>query len=555
MSKGLVDILKALAEAKGVGFLNRPDSWRFVSDYAPQADEADRRKAVMALKSGAFREFFVASDAPDAAARLKMETFWGDDLAWDVVLSFAEAMGMDSSQLQSGASGTLGASQSCSAHSGAVAEALKLLDGSGGARRDCLKAYGMLSSLAASGDPAAMSALGRMFYEGLGVEANGEMAHDWLKKAADKNEPYAMFALGRMLADGECVGRDPAAAAEWFKKAAEAGNVQGMVSYGRLMTEKDDFASRIEACMWFRKAADMGDSDAMLALAEMYVEGKGVAKDETEARRWLEKAAGLGDEEAARKLAGMDAKGKSAAKAEKPAALPDAGMILVKGGSFIMGGYDFNNMPVGVALGDFMIGENEVTQALYEFVMGENPSCFKGPQGPVENVSWYDTVEFCNKLSEVSGLEKCYSGSGNNIKCDFSKNGYRLPTEAEWEYAARGGVKSKDFKYSGSNDIGEVAWYCDNSGHETHPVKSKKPNELGLYNMSGNVWEWCNDWYSSSLYGGNDPKGPASGSYRVARGGSWDHDADYCSVSYRSADNPSYTYDYLGFRLARSAKD
>ena len=555
MSEGLVDVLKALIAVKGVGCLNRPDSWRFVSDYAPQADEADRRKAIMALKSGAFREFFVASDAADAAARLKRETFWGDDLVWDVVLSFAEVMGMDSFQLQSGASGALGAFQSCVTPSGSVAEALKLLDGSDGAQRDCLKAYGMLSSLAASGDPVAMSALGRMFYEGLGVEANGEMAHDWLKKAADKNEPYAMFALGRMFADGECVCRDSAAAAEWFKKAAEAGNAQGMVSYGRLMSEKDDFASRIEACVWFRKAADTGDSDAMLALADMYAVGNGVAKDAAEARRWLEKAAGLGDEEAARKLAGMDAKGKSAAKAGKPTALPDVRMIPVKGGSFTMGRRDYDNKPVRVILSDFMIGEAEVTQALYESVMGENPSRFKGPQGPVEYVSWYDAVEFCNKLSEMSGFKKCYSGSGSNIKCDFSRNGYRLPTEAEWKYAARGGDKSKGFKYSGSNDIGEVAWYYDNSGHETHPVKSKKPNELGLYDMSGNVWEWCNDWYSNSLHGGNDPRGAASGSYRVIRGGCWDSSADSCSVLRRSYYGPSGTLNGLGFRLARSAKD
>ena len=191
----------------------------------------------------------------------------------------------------------------------------------------------------------------------------------------------------------------------------------------------------------------------------------------------------------------------------------------------------------------FYIAETEVTQALYKSVMGKNPSGFAGESRPVEHVSWYDAVEFCNRLSEKEGLEKCYSGSGDKTKCDFSKNGYRLPIEAEWEYAAKGGDRSGGFKYSGSNDIGEVAWYWDNSDEQTHPVKSKKPNELGLYDMSGNVWEWCWDWYSDS------------GTGRVSRGGSWDYNAGHCSVSYRGYDNPSSTNVNLGFRLARSAQD
>ena len=202
---------------------------------------------------------------------------------------------------------------------------------------------------------------------------------------------------------------------------------------------------------------------------------------------------------------------------------------------------------------DFYIDECEVTQALYKAVMGRNPSEFAGSANPVEMVSWYDAVKFCNKLSEMSGFEKCYSGSGSNIKCDFSRNGYRLPTEAEWEYAAKGGDKSEGFKYSGSDDIDEVAWHYDNLGNETHPVKSKKPNELGLYDMSGNVWEWCWDWCDSD--GIKPPYGSASGSYRVDRGGSWYNNADNCSVSSRDCGDPSRTSSDLGFRLARSAQD
>ena len=193
---------------------------------------------------------------------------------------------------------------------------------------------------------------------------------------------------------------------------------------------------------------------------------------------------------------------------------------------------------------DFYMAETEVTQALYKSVMGENPSMFDGDDSrPVEQVSWYDAVKFCNRLSEKEGLEKCYSGSRDSIKCDFSRNGYRLPTESEWEYAAKGGDKSKGFKYSGSDDIVEVAWYRGNSGEQTHPVKSKKPNELGLYDMFGNVWEWCwDDSYS------------ASGSSRVGRGGGWCKSTCGYSVSYRGY-YPSATDSDLGFRLARSAQD
>ncbi len=193
---------------------------------------------------------------------------------------------------------------------------------------------------------------------------------------------------------------------------------------------------------------------------------------------------------------------------------------------------------------DFYIDECEVTQALYKVVMGENPSGFAGSANPVENVSWYEAVKFCNLLSASSGLEECYTISGYDVTCDFDKNGYRLPTETEWEYAAKGGDKSKGFKYSGSDDIGEVAWYWDNFDKQTHPVKSKKPNELGLYDMSGNVCEWCWDLYS------------ASGSYRVERGGGLNSGADDCSVSYRGYYGaPSVTGGNLGFRLARSAQD
>ena len=219
-------------------------------------------------------------------------------------------------------------------------------------------------------------------------------------------------------------------------------------------------------------------------------------------------------------------------------------MIAVEGGTFQMGatseqGNDAldSEKPVhSVTLSDYYIGETEVTQELWTAVMGSNPSYFSGyPQRPVEKVSWNDCQEFITKLNQLTG-----------------KN-FRLPTEAEWEYAARGGNKSKGYKYSGSNTIGDVAWYTDNSGSETHDVKTKQANELGIYDMSGNVWEWCQDWYGDySSSSQTNPTGPSSGSYRVYRGGSWFSSARYCRVSIRNYYFPDFSDFNLGLRLSLS---
>ena len=184
-------------------------------------------------------------------------------------------------------------------------------------------------------------------------------------------------------------------------------------------------------------------------------------------------------------------------------------------------------------MSDYCIGKYEVTQGLWQAVMGENPSDFKrGDNYPVENVSWNDVQEFVAKLNELTGRK------------------YVLPTEAQWEYAARGGEKSQGYKYSGGNDIDEVAWYYDNSEYSTHPVGLKQANELGIYDMSGNVWEWCQDWYGSySSEAQTNPAGPEEGSARVLRGGSWYGNARGCRVSYRFNNYPSYRYGNFGFRL------
>jgi formylglycine-generating enzyme required for sulfatase activity len=215
-------------------------------------------------------------------------------------------------------------------------------------------------------------------------------------------------------------------------------------------------------------------------------------------------------------------------------------MKLVEGGTFQMGSNDSDaerdEKPVhSVTLSNYCIGETEVTQALWKAVMGNNPSYFKGDNLPVEQVSWNDCQEFIRKLNQKTG-----------------KN-FRLPTEAEWEYAARGGSRSNGTKYAGSSSIGSVAWYDDNNGNKTHAVKGKSPNELGLYDLSGNVWEWCSDWYGS--YGSGpqtNPKGPSSGSTRVLRGGCWGIIARHCRVSSRSDFVPGYGTISYGFRLCLS---
>lgn len=215
-------------------------------------------------------------------------------------------------------------------------------------------------------------------------------------------------------------------------------------------------------------------------------------------------------------------------------------MVRVEGGTFRMGATseqvnsDSDEKPVhSVTLSSYSIGQTEVTQALWKAVMGSNPSGFKGDNLPVENVSWNDCQTFIRKLNALTGRT------------------FRLPTEAEWEFAARGGNESRGYQYSGSNNLGSVAWYSSNSGDKTHPVATKSANELGLYDMSGNVWEWCQDWYGSySSSSQTNPTGPSAGSYRVNRGGSWSGSARGCRVANRYYCVPSFSFSSLGLRLA-----
>lgn len=217
-------------------------------------------------------------------------------------------------------------------------------------------------------------------------------------------------------------------------------------------------------------------------------------------------------------------------------------MVPVEGGTFTMGATSEQvgdaevdeNPAHQVTLSDYYIGQTEVTQALWEAVMGSNPSDSKGDNLPVERVSWNDCQVFIQKLNQLTGKQ------------------FRLPTEAEWEYAARGGRKSRGYKYAGGNDIGLVAWYDDNnSGNRAHTVATKQANELGIYDMNGNVWEWCSDWYDGyQLSSQSDPQGPSSGSSRVNRGGICYGDARGCRVSDRNYNTPVGRFDVLGLRLS-----
>ncbi|MFA7598947.1 MAG: SUMF1/EgtB/PvdO family nonheme iron enzyme, partial [Candidatus Cloacimonas sp.] len=207
-----------------------------------------------------------------------------------------------------------------------------------------------------------------------------------------------------------------------------------------------------------------------------------------------------------------------------------------------------------VTLNSFYISVFQITQKEWGEVMGSNPSNNKGDNLPVENITWFDVIIYCNKRSFQEGLTQCYSNdTSKNIFCNFDANGYRLPTEAEWVYAARGGKHSKGYKYSGSDDIEEVAWYNENSGDKTHPVGQKMPNELGLYDMSGNVLEWCWDWRDlCSIVFYNKPKCVMLGNDCVIRGGDYSKSSVECGLWYQNSCNFMHKHSGLGARLVRS---
>jgi formylglycine-generating enzyme required for sulfatase activity len=236
--------------------------------------------------------------------------------------------------------------------------------------------------------------------------------------------------------------------------------------------------------------------------------------------------------------------------------------IFIQGGTFTMGSpaseqnrYDNEGPEHQVTVSSFYIGKYEVTQKEYHDAMEINPSEHKGENLPLENITWYETVTYCNERSRREGLILAYTINGENVTWNRNANGYRLPTEAEWEYAAKGGNKHSVFLYAGSGNADSAGWHSSNSGGRSHQVGTKAANALGIFDMSGNVGEMCWDFHSG--YSGvaqTDPQGAAAGTYRVGRGGCWFYGAQYLRTGFRAYITPVMRYSFVGFRLARNAE-
>jgi formylglycine-generating enzyme required for sulfatase activity len=367
--------------------------------------------------------------------------------------------------------------------------------------------------------------------------------------------PSMMLGLGRRYYNGEGVAKNYTKAAGWFRKAALLGDATAQATMGSMYLDgegvpKDD----AEAVKWFRKAADQGLARAQFVLGACYAEGRGVPKDYVEAYAWVNLAAARDDSARSERdllekqlppdqmAAGQrrsaevkkaigahaaDWRGPPLPRLDVPRgpavdqawSVPDLGMELVwvAPGSFerdtlFPGTIQMPGHTVWISRG-YWIGKYEVTQAEYEAVAGANPSNFKGARLPVEAVSWEDAVAFCTKLTQRER-------AAGRLPAGYE---YRLPTEAEWEYAARGGAVTNPTLYARLSNSDET-WRRDNSGGMTHPVGQKLPNELGLHDMMGNVWEWCQDWFDGSYYDRSpniDPANAQATGYRAAHGSSW----------------------------------
>ena len=235
-------------------------------------------------------------------------------------------------------------------------------------------------------------------------------------------------------------------------------------------------------------------------------------------------------------------------------------MVSIPAGQFTMG---VNEGPVDakpvhqVKVDSFLMDQHEITQEVYEQVVGKNPSRRKNPQNPVEQVTWSAAVRFCNARSVQEGLTPCYDT--NAWECDFLASGYRLPTEAEWEYSCRAGSSTCFYFGESAEELKSYAWFEGNSQSKPHPVGQRKPNAWGLYDMAGNVWEWCNDFYGAKYYRdspGDNPRGPKRGEKRVLRGGAWSSSAGNCASWTRNCDEAGLTdvcltMDSNGFRCVR----
>ena len=383
--------------------------------------------------------------------------------------------------------------------------------------------------------PVAVNDLGYCYENGLGVTKDLSQAVDWYRKAAQLGHPMGQFNLGNCYYTGTGVSKDYDEATYWFRKSAEQGNSSGQNMLGYCYRHGDGVPqSDSQGVYWYRKAAEQDHATAQFNLAYCYENGYGVSKDISQAIYWYRKAADQGYEAAQDALNLLDTNSNSGTNQTFTVGGVSFTMVYVEGGSFVMGAtseqadeaYDDEKPIHRVYLSSYYIGQTEVTQELWEAVMGSNPSEFYGSKRPVEMVTWDDCQNFIRKLNQKTG-----------------KN-FRLPTEEEWEYAARGGNLSKQYKYSGSNSLSDVAWFTNNSNSNSHNVATKRSNELGIYDMSGNVWEWCQNMmynYDGSSYNGSD---------RVYRGGSWLSDYDNCRVSLRNGRSASFNSNNIGLRLA-----
>jgi formylglycine-generating enzyme required for sulfatase activity len=249
-----------------------------------------------------------------------------------------------------------------------------------------------------------------------------------------------------------------------------------------------------------------------------------------------------------------------AANAPQTQADASAEMVSIPGGQFTMGDKDEPDAtPHEVVVSAFLMDKFLVTQEYYQKLMGDNPARWKADKNPIEQVRWSDAVKFCNARSLAEGLKPCYNL--DTWECDFDASGYRLPTEAEWECACRAGSKTAYFFGDNPSQLGDYAWFEKNSGGHPQPVGQKKPNPWGLYDICGNLWQWCNDFYGVEYYSQSpkeNPRGPKEGDSRVVRGGAWKFSGDNCRSGYRYNENPGYVdvcfgYDIYGFRCVRNA--
>ena len=438
------------------------------------------------------------------------------------------------------------------------------------AARQYISSLAQLQRLAEQGDVDAQYDLGLFYFQGRGVPQDYSKAMLWYRKAAEQGDSRAQFYLGSMYQDGLGVIKDHTTAIQWLQKSVAQGDSYGQLHLGwayqmGLGVPKD----YDKAAEWYQKSATLGNPHAQeyfdrlqQHVLDMKQDGAKVDQsamvEQTKAQQLVSDAE-QGNAQAQSQLGNMYAIGepvdpvkvptkatpqqKQAGKHQATATYTNSiGMkfMLIPSGSFmrVVGRNDFNEI-IGSKVDiskPFYLGVYEVTQEQWHTVMGDNPARFKARHNPVELVAWVEVQEFIQRLNANEG-----------------HNRYRLPTEAEWEYAARAGTSTEYSFGNSENSLGQYAWYRDNSGGKTHPVGQKKPNPWGLYDMYGNVWEWVQDWYgdypSSSV---TDPKGPSSGSNRVNRGGSWGFDAGSCRAANRSNDSADYGYSYIGFRLALS---